>query len=177
MKEPDELAFLANGGIGPMAGPNERLAAEDAIEQLRHSLDLYKGESQRWLAWSGDSYPDDSPGDVISAEADGTVILDDSVTTWNPLRALEWYADRLEAVEKKLEASSEAKEAALAELSTVASQLKEARESKRLKVAASLAASEEASTKRDQAVEELEAMRSLVEQAADHLQLALGRQV
>lgn len=31
--------------------------------------------------------PDDSPGDVIGAEPDGTIILDDGITTWNPARA------------------------------------------------------------------------------------------
>jgi hypothetical protein len=46
----------------------------------------------RWLAWSGGHYPDNSPGDVIAAYADGTIVLDDSVTTWNPLRALAFVA-------------------------------------------------------------------------------------
>lgn len=48
----------------------------------------------KWLAWSGGQYPDDSPGDVISAEWDGTIILDDSITTWNPLRALAFLEER-----------------------------------------------------------------------------------
>lgn len=31
--------------------------------------------------------PDWSPGDVIAAEEDGTITLDDGITTWNPERA------------------------------------------------------------------------------------------
>ena len=34
--------------------------------------------------------PDDSPGDVIHAEPDGTIVLDDGITTWNPRRAHAW---------------------------------------------------------------------------------------
>jgi hypothetical protein len=34
--------------------------------------------------------PDVSPGDVISAEPDGTIVLDDGITTWNPARACEF---------------------------------------------------------------------------------------
>ncbi len=50
---------------------------------------------QRWLAWSGGDYPDDSPGDVISANMDGTIVLDDGITTWNPLRALAWFKTKV----------------------------------------------------------------------------------
>lgn len=53
-----------------------------------------RAELERWLAWSGGQYPDDSPGDVIAAEADGTIVLDDAITTWNPLRALAFLAGR-----------------------------------------------------------------------------------
>jgi hypothetical protein len=52
---------------------------------------------ERWMEWSDGRYPDDSPGDVIHATRDGTIVLDDGVTTWNPLRALAWYADWLAA--------------------------------------------------------------------------------
>lgn len=38
--------------------------------------------------------PDESPGDVIAAYADGTIILDDGITTWNPRRAEEFMAKR-----------------------------------------------------------------------------------
>lgn len=31
-----------------------------------------------------------SPGDVIAADLDGTIVLDDGVTTWNPARAREF---------------------------------------------------------------------------------------
>lgn len=52
-------------------------------------------ELERWTAWSGGQYPDESPGDVIAADADGTIILDDSLTTWNPVRAAAFLAQRL----------------------------------------------------------------------------------
>jgi hypothetical protein len=55
-------------------------------------------DAERWLEWSGGRYPDDSPGDVILAYSDGTIILDDGVTTWNPLRALVWSEAQREAV-------------------------------------------------------------------------------
>jgi hypothetical protein len=45
-----------------------------------------------WLVWSDGRYPDDSPGDVIAASFDGTIFLDDGITTWNPLRALAFLA-------------------------------------------------------------------------------------
>ena len=57
----------------------------------RAEVEALAAEIERWEAWSGGEYPDDSPGDVIHAEYDGTIILDDAVTTWNPLRALEWF--------------------------------------------------------------------------------------
>jgi hypothetical protein len=36
------------------------------------------------------SAPDFSPGEVISAEVDGTIVLDDGITTWNPTQACEF---------------------------------------------------------------------------------------
>lgn len=45
-----------------------------------------------WLAWSDGRYPEDTIGDVIAAYADGTIVLDDSLTIWNPLRALAFVA-------------------------------------------------------------------------------------
>lgn len=72
---------------------------------LVHRLDALLAEEERWLAWSGGNYPDDSPGDVIHAEKDGTITLDDGITTWNPLRALaHTFADveRLTAERDKL---------------------------------------------------------------------------
>jgi hypothetical protein len=37
--------------------------------------------------------PDLSPGDVIAAYEDGTIILDDGITTYNPERALQFFRD------------------------------------------------------------------------------------
>src|SRR3954453_2481222 len=45
-------------------------------------------EVQQRLAHGGE--PDLSPGDVIAAEPDGTITLDDGITTWNPARACEF---------------------------------------------------------------------------------------
>lgn len=67
----------------------------EAMENLE--LAQVKGDLHRWLEWSGADYPDDSPGTVIAADADGTIMLDDSVTVWNPLRGLEYLIKRLEA--------------------------------------------------------------------------------
>jgi hypothetical protein len=36
--------------------------------------------------------PDWSPGDVIAVYEDGTIVLDDGLTTWNPERAQEFLA-------------------------------------------------------------------------------------
>lgn len=38
---------------------------------------------------------DTSPGDVIAAYKDGTIVLDDGITTWNPERALAYYDARI----------------------------------------------------------------------------------
>lgn len=62
--------------------------AHKAVNTLQAALREAQAENARWLAWSNGDYPDDSPGDVIAAEADGTIVLDDGITTWNPLRAL-----------------------------------------------------------------------------------------
>ena len=55
-------------------------------EQIVDELVALAEQAARWLAWSGGDYPDDSPGDVIHAEADGTITLDDGIVTWNPKR-------------------------------------------------------------------------------------------
>ncbi len=57
-----------------------------------------RGESEDWLSWSGGRYPDDSLGNVIAAYADGTIMLDDGIMTWNPLRALRWLHDHPKAL-------------------------------------------------------------------------------
>jgi len=70
----------------------EALRAEkDAVEQADRA-DAAEAEVKRWLDWSGGQHPDDSPGDVIAAYPDGTIVLDDDITTWNPLRACAWLA-------------------------------------------------------------------------------------
>ena len=70
------------------------LARWDHAAWTQKRLGECRAENARWLEWSGGEYPDDSPGDVIHAEYDGTITLDDGVTTWNPLRALEWFEKR-----------------------------------------------------------------------------------
>ena len=50
------------------------------------------GQLAAWFRWSGGTPPDLSPGDVIAAWKDGSIALDDGITTWNPLRALDFLA-------------------------------------------------------------------------------------
>ena len=47
--------------------------------------------------------PDWSPGDVIHADVDGTIVLDDGITTWNPTRASKYFAARWRAAESERE--------------------------------------------------------------------------
>lgn len=70
-------------------------------------LSADEAEREKWLTWSGGQYPDDSPGDVIAADADGTITLDDSIVTWNPLRALAFFEARLDEAEKQLGEANE----------------------------------------------------------------------
>jgi hypothetical protein len=70
--------------------------AQKALDDLEEQLEAAEREQARWLAWSNGQYPDDSPGDVIHALSDGTITLDDGITTWNPLRALAWIERRRE---------------------------------------------------------------------------------
>lgn len=64
--------------------------SERVKRSLRHlrEYDRIASELLRWHQWSGGNFPDESPGDVIAWEPDGSIVLDDGVTTWNPLRAL-----------------------------------------------------------------------------------------
>ncbi len=71
-------------------------------QQVLDMLRAANAELEKWLAWSGGRYPDDSPGDVIAAYADGTITLDDAIVTWNPLRALDFYAKRVESIDSDL---------------------------------------------------------------------------
>jgi hypothetical protein len=66
----------------------------DAAIAALASLVSDLADRQRWLAWSDGQYPDESPGDVIAAEPDGTIVLDDGITTWNPRRAAAFFAAR-----------------------------------------------------------------------------------
>lgn len=57
-------------------------------------------------------FPDDSPGDVIAAESDGTIILDDGVTTWNPARATAFLVAQAQRKTRERLLGDEAMEAA-----------------------------------------------------------------
>lgn len=87
-EEAVELAFDA--GVKPL---KPRRAREDHRKTVREMLEAaapaivakaVEAERER-LAHGGE--PDISPGDVIAAEPDGTITLDDGITTWNPARA------------------------------------------------------------------------------------------
>lgn len=64
--------------------------ADIAVMIARHRDGL---DAAKWLEWSGGNYPEDTPGDVIAAWPDGDIMLDDSLTIWNPLRALRYVAE------------------------------------------------------------------------------------
>ncbi len=83
-----------------MTSPSKRKGdkAELEVQRLLQDELGIPAENQLWLTWSGGRYPDDSPGDVITAYADGSILLDDGILTWNPLRALEWIHDHPEAL-------------------------------------------------------------------------------
>ena len=85
-RTPAELARVVEAGLG-----NSYVTMAEAVDALAE-LQAQAEDARRWLAWSGGEYPDDSPGDVIAAEPDGTIVLDDAITTWNPLRALAFLA-------------------------------------------------------------------------------------
>jgi hypothetical protein len=44
---------------------------------------------------SGGKIPDTSPGYVIASYPDGTIVLDDGITTWNPERACKYLTQQL----------------------------------------------------------------------------------
>ena len=69
-------------------------------------------EEAKWLTWSGGKYPDDSTGDVIAAYNDGTIVLDDSLTTWNPLRALKFICADRESLRTRLAEAERERDAA-----------------------------------------------------------------
>lgn len=99
----------------PLTDRLESAASEiDALFPADISTSILLREAKEalgaWLAWSGGDYPDDSPGDVIAYERDGTITLDDGITTWNPLRALAAAAKRAEAAEARAEKYREALE-------------------------------------------------------------------
>lgn len=66
----------------------ENAALKEQVEKMQP----IESSHARWLAWSDGRYPEDTIGDVIAAWKDGTVMLDDSLEIWNPLRALEFVA-------------------------------------------------------------------------------------
>lgn len=61
-------------------------------EALADEVLRLRSESGKWLAWSTGRYPDATVGTVVAAYADGSIVLDDGLMTWNPLRALEFVA-------------------------------------------------------------------------------------
>ena len=92
------------GSDYPHPDPVLRQRARDALDSELASYDTNAvtvvadllRERDRWLEWSGGRYPDGSPGHAIDADADGTIVLDDGITTWNPLRALAWAMGQVE---------------------------------------------------------------------------------
>lgn len=60
----------------------------DEAMKLEGELTEVREELAKWLNWSGGEYPDDAVGDIISADRNGFITLDDGIVVWNPLRAL-----------------------------------------------------------------------------------------
>lgn len=58
-----------------------RFALQESQEEVK--------ELRRYMERREGTVPDLSPGDVIASYSDGTIVLDDGITTWNPERALE----------------------------------------------------------------------------------------
>lgn len=75
--------------------------AEDHVSKVEATKRLNEAiEAERArLAHGGE--PDISPGGVIAAEPDGTITLDDGITTWNPARATAFLCDQ--AIQKERE--------------------------------------------------------------------------
>jgi hypothetical protein len=77
-----------------------RAEARDDLQALAPAIAAKAVEAERQrLAHGGE--PDISPGDVIAAEPDGTITLDDGITTWNPARATAFLIDQ--AIQKERE--------------------------------------------------------------------------
>lgn len=84
------------------AAPHILQARDAEVEKLRAQVERLKHGGE----------PDISPGDVIAAEPDGTIVLDDGITTWNPSRATGF----LIAYERQRAAKAEAQLAKVREL-------------------------------------------------------------
>lgn len=50
---------------------------------------------------------DVSPGDVIAAYADGSIVLDDGITTYHPLRACAFLAAESDRQKRRAEAAEQ----------------------------------------------------------------------
>jgi predicted RNA-binding Zn-ribbon protein involved in translation (DUF1610 family) len=101
-----------HGGIP--SWPGEHVEAVETKVVPASQLDQVREERD---TWKGKTEPDISPGDVIAAEPDGAIVLDDGITTWNPARAVAFLladetrrADKLQARVEELEGQQEARE-------------------------------------------------------------------
>jgi hypothetical protein len=84
-------------------GDEDRLRVlKDQLAQLLGQTPIHAGngnppwdprrdEDYGGLGGSGELIPDSSPGDVIFAYTDGTIILDDGITTYNPHKAYDFF--------------------------------------------------------------------------------------
>jgi hypothetical protein len=81
---------------------DQLMQALEYIDALVASDAARAADLDRWNSWSGGGQPDDTPGEVIIAYADGSIMLDDAIATWNPLRALGWYATRAAVREARI---------------------------------------------------------------------------
>jgi hypothetical protein len=77
------------------------IGGEWRVERIIPMIEQQDAEAREKELKAPGPQPDFSPGDVISAEKDGTIVLDDGITTWNPTRACEFL---LQAETAKLQA-------------------------------------------------------------------------
>jgi len=66
------------------------IGGEWRVERIIPMIEQQDAEAREKELKAPGPQPDFSPGDVISAEKDGTIVLDDGITTWNPTRACEF---------------------------------------------------------------------------------------
>lgn len=145
------LISCVNHACGSNGGDNFSAFTEDTIADLRRQLaavtderaharkdaasdlrshkalveELYSAREElaKWMKWSGGRFPEATIGDVIHAEKDGSITLDDSLEIWNPVRAVEFVIARRDELVRDLDQAKKESASYLATIQYVAGQL------------------------------------------------------